>query len=279
MADTEHEVHTAEDAEVDGAEIEEQQSEANDKAAPEVTGRDIAAKMGWSDKKDWRGDPSGWRDWPEFLEHTASETKSLRRTVKRVEETMRRMTSAQEAAMDRALSAQRRQLEASFDQAVEDGDKAAAKEARDSLRDLEKQAVKTEATKDDDVEAFVARHSWFQAHPRATDLAIAETVKLAKEGRPVPEQLEAAEAKVRKAFPELFDDEKPGKKPAPGVNEPGTRTSSLRPRARGFDDLPSDAKQHQAKLDADFKKRGFPGGYPKDEYAKDFWEDRDKRVA
>lgn len=265
MSERDEQAIDADNAAVDGAVADVQQVE--DRAEP-VTVEDIAMKLGWSPKDKWRGADDGWRDAATFLEHTASEQKSLRRTVKEMRDTVSRMSSAQTAAMDRALDAQKRQLEAKWEQAVEDGDKQAAKAAERELKQIERQQDSEEPV----VASFVDRNKgWFQKDSEATAYAIAQSQRLASDGLDKAAQLEEVERLTKKRFPELFDDEPAPKKAAPSVLSTNSRAASARPRERGFADLPADAKAAWAKFDHDFKRRGFADGYPKDDYAKEFW--------
>lgn len=267
MRDGEDEVHTADDAAADGAVVDIQQAEADERAQP-VTVEDIAMKLGWSPKEKWRGPEDGWRDAATFLEHTASEQKSLRRSVKDLRDTVSRMSSAQTAAMDRALEAQRAQLEAKWEQAVEDGDKQAAREAQRELKQIEKQQDSEEPV----VADWVARNNaWFQKDDEATAYAIAQSNRLAAQGMSKADQLEEVERLTKKRFPELFGDDPAPKKAAPSVLSTNSRAANVRPRAKGFEDLPADAKAAWANFDRDFKRRGFADGYPKDDYAKEYW--------
>lgn len=265
--------NTVEEAVIEqGSEIDEQQEAADDRGSP-VTVEDIASRLGWSPKEKWRGNADEWRSAEEFLEHTVGETRSLRKTVKSLKDGMDRMTRAQEAVIERALDAQKKQLEAKFDQAVEDGDAKAARDAQKELDALEK---KQGAGPSSDVRDFVSRNSsWFEKHPRATKLAIEVTNELAADGKSEAEQLEEAEKEVKKRFPELFDEEQaPAKKAAPGVSQPGSRAVNARSRKNSFDDLPAEAKAAWANFDRDFKRRGFEKGYPKEEYAKEYFRDQ-----
>lgn len=267
------EAPVVDEAPPEGAQVETQPAETE--AAAPVTVEDIAMKLGWSPKDKWRGPEDGWRDAATYLEHTASETKSLRRGVKDLRDQMQRLTSAQSAAMDRALAEQRGQLEAKWEQAVDEGDKQAAREVQREIQQIDRQREAVDG-QEQVVADFIERNKeWFQKDDEATAYAIAQSQRLAGAGKSKADQLEEVDRLVRKRFPELFKDETPApRKGAPGVLSASTRAASPTPREKGFSDLPQQAKDAWAQFDRDFKRRGFADGYPKDEYARDYWRDQ-----
>lgn len=239
------------------------------------TEEEIAERMGWSPKDKWRGRPEAWKPASEYIDNTRYETKNLRQSVKRTEQAVERLTQAQDAAITRAIERERERLTAEFEQAVDDGDKQAATKATRELNKLEKQETKAQSQLSSDAQDFVSRHSsWFGKDEEATAYAVSVTERLNAQGKSIPEQLEAAEAAVRKRFPEHFEEQKPAPKPAPGVNAPNSRSATGAPRAKGFADLPAEAKAQWQKFDTQFKRSGFKDGYPQSEYAAEYWANK-----
>lgn len=160
--------------------------------------------------------------------------------------------------------------EARFRDAVEAGD---ANAARAATREIDREQAKLSAARvvDDPETAFAADNPWYDKHEGATALAVGVSQRMARQGKTVPEQLEAAAAAVRETFPQLFND-KPGTKAPPAVNAPATRTAPSN-RAKGVADLPPSAR----KAAEDFARK-IPG-MTVETYAKTYWAERAKDEA
>lgn len=221
-----------------GAAFEAQQAAANEAAlAPTI--EEIAREMGWSDKDKWRGDPDDWTDAATFLRSSAVVNKKLRAEIKDIK---RSIDKTARAMAEEKFATMKAELEAKLDEAVEVGDKKAAKQIGVELARLD---AKQSGAADDDgdlVEQFKADNSWWETDPEATALAVGVSARLAGEGKSVAEQLKAAEAAVRKRFPEHFEVQARRKPPA-AVHEPGSRGAGQRSGGTGWNDLPADVQQ------------------------------------
>lgn len=215
----------------------------------------LAAKAGWKPKDQWKGDQSKWTPAEDFLLHSATQNKSLRDQVKRTATVAER---AIEQNRKKAIEDAQRQIA----QAAEDGDKEAALKGAKALE----QASAIGTTPRDD---FRSRNAWFEDDEEATDLAIAAAQRVADKGGSVKEQFEAAEARVRKLRPDLFeDDAAPEDRPsrsAPAV-QGGTRTSGA-PRKKGWADMPAEARAVNEKA---FVKKGL---MTREEIADAYWQE------
>lgn len=227
----------------------------------------LAREMGWFPKEMYKGDPDKWRPAEEYIKHSVKSTKALKKDLREVKETAERIARTSAIITERALAEQRAELEALHNQAVDLGDRAAAKDAATQLAKLDQQSAENVSHDD----AFARDNPWYGKDEDATAFAVAVSHRLAAQGKSVEAQLEAAADAVRKRFPELFDDPAP-KKAAPRVGAPTSRSSGLGNRPKTFEDLPADAKMAWANFDKSFKARGVAKGYPKEEYVKDYFE-------
>ncbi len=218
-----------------GADFEAQQAAAEAGADPSISLEDLAREMGWSPKDAWRGDPDAWRPAADFLRSTVSVNKSLRAEIKDIKRTIEKTSTAM---AEEKLAKWKAELEAKFEEAVESGDKTAAKQVSAELAKLEQQ----QGGGDNPEDAFAAENPWYGKDEEATALAQGVSFRLANQGKSVAEQLAAAKAAVEKRFPELFEVTPKRKAPA-SVHEPGSRGAGQRSGGQGWNDLPMDVQQ------------------------------------
>ena len=264
------EVSTAEDAEIEGAAIDARQADADQKGEPYVpTPFDGMAKdMGWKPLDQFKGDPSQWRSAEEFIRGSMTVIGTLRKKM----DTLTRTSAAVTAKM---LDDQRREIEARYDQAIDDGDKVAVRREAKRLADLENQV---ESISESPEKAFAAENPWYGKNRAATGLAVSISQSLADEGKTVDEQLEAAASEVRKRFPELFD-EAPRRRTAPAVHRPESRSSVASTREPSVADLPKEARAAGEQY-VQMVKDKMPGAkYSLADYAKTYWTERGARTA
>lgn len=241
-------------------------SETATQEAQPPTVEDLARELKWRPKDEWTGPEEEWRDAAEFIragQHgkLVTEVKSLKAMTERMAR-----TAAKETA--RMLAEQETEITARFEQAVEDGDKAAAAQA---TRDLAK--VQAERNQPDDaVTAFAARNPWYGADMEATDYAAVISDRLAKAGKSPAEQCDEVESLVRKRFPELFEEAERPRPKAPVVSAPSTRSSTAQKRAKGAADLPATAKQAGEEFVRMATERGRT--YTIDDYARTYWSEQ-----
>lgn len=265
-------VHTADDAAHDGAVIDAVQHEADNRA--EATYQptpydELAKELGWRSPDEYQGNEP-FRSAEEYIKTAVKGTRSVRKDLKEVKQTLDRVVKASSIATEKAVKAERERLEAEYEARVEAGDAKGARAVNREIDKLDREAANPVNYEQD----FASRNPWYGKDDEATAYAVSVSQREAQKGKPPEEQLEAAEAAVRKRFPELYDE--PERKTltprkAPAVNAPTSRASSLAPREKGFADLPEAAKRSWAQFDKDFKSRGFKDGYSQAEYAKDYW--------
>lgn len=241
---------------------------ADNETVDEVTPFDgLAREMGWFPKAEYKGDPEKWRPAHEYIKQGVKSTKALKRDLQQVKKTADTLARTSAAITERALAEQRAEIQAAHDQAVDLGDRKAAREAAIEIARLDRQAVESPSHEAE----FARDNPWYGVDDEATAYAVSVSQRLATQGKSVDEQLEAAAAAVEKRFPELFEEPVP-KKAAPRVGSPTVRASSLGARQKGFNDLPHEARVAWANFDKSFKARGVKEGYPQSEYVKDYFE-------
>ncbi len=240
-----------------------------------------AREMGWRPKDEWHGDPDGFRDAEEFVKRGEEIVGYMRRDrdtqrakaekaeadrddrVRRLEgkyiDAMKRQVSQHEAEVTAIKAGERK--------AVEEGDVAAFDELtkrRDALGDAPE--VPSEAPQhspaDDAVKEWAKSNPWFYSDPAMRGLATATAGNAAQSGADVHAQLAAAEAEVKKRFPEKFET------PRAIVETGGGVPKRAAPKSKGVAALPKEAREA-------FTKFVGMGVYKESEladYAKSYWE-------
>jgi hypothetical protein len=230
----------------------------------------LAVKMKWKPKDQYTGPEGKWKPAEEFILAEREISSGLKDTVRGLKDTVDRLAATATCQTERALKVQADEINARWERAVEEGDKTAAAAAQREMASLEKTVVSDLGNPE---ETFARDNPWYGKDDDATAYAQAISMREAKAGKSVEQQLAAASAGVKKRFPELFDDGEPapaGKKP-PSVNAPASRAAIGR-KGTSYADLPPEAKA-AANRYADLYKQKF-GSDPeksKAEYAKDYF--------
>jgi hypothetical protein len=145
--------------------------------------------------------------------------------------------------------------------------------------------------------AWINRNGWFNEDPVAQAAAVAEVNRMAARGATNMEQLEAAEALVKKRFPEYFEDEsyeelpefitkKPTQEPrrevkmseSKAVAQAASSTTSARvkdsrqSKEKTFKDIPStDQAQYKKFFERKFMSHGMTAEQAQERYAKTYF--------
>lgn len=223
---------------------------------------DIAREIGWMPREEFRGDPAQWRPADEFIRQGHQIQRGLSRDLKELRSSVDTITATNSQMMRDALARQKNELLARYEQAVDEGDPAAAFRLSQEITTVDSK-LRTPAAPQGpspDALAFAERHaSWFNKDPLATERAVKLCARLEAEGYSEAYQLAAAEKTIKEEFPNLFRQQKA----APGVNQPG------RPVARsngkqGFAQLPPEAQKAATRFAEEH-------GIPKDVYAANYF--------
>jgi hypothetical protein len=195
--------------------------------------RSVARRMGWVPLEEWTREPTKWVEADKFLEESARKIDDLKDRLKRTGQ-------AADAAIEEARRRAREEAELQLRQAARTGNEELAVQAA--------RQVAQNAGPDPRTVAWIGRNSWFNEDPAARMVAAAICDQEAARGASIEDQLERAEAEVRRRFPEHFPSygrEEPVEKrlsevrKAPAV-QPGTRGTPPRSgRPNGWNDIPS----------------------------------------
>lgn len=198
-----------------------------------------AKRFGWKPPEEFDGDPAKCQDAETYLERAADEDARLKEQLRESRERLRRQGQVAADLADQAALRAREELAAEIRRKAEAGDTQGVSEATQRL---------IQATPDGRVEAWVTKNPWFRTDPKAEMVARATAEEAKRMGASTEAQLEAAEAEVRKRFPEHFgqDDHRTNgsgevrlsDRRAPLV-EGGTRAAApIRSRVKTWNDIP-----------------------------------------
>ena len=233
----------------------EQHQEGSDNQEQHDPVERVAKAFGWKPKEQHKGPDGSWQDAETFLSNTPKVMDDLRQRVTKT-------TKATERIIAETKRRAQREAEERIRQAVELNDPDAALAA---AREIQTQ-------NDDPAVEWADSRPWFKTDEVARAVAIAAAERAARAGSSPEEQLEEAEAAVRRRFPEYFEETKtngakPGKQPAPVVAG-GQRASSGGNREKGWADLPA-----AIRADPALKRMIAKGDFTETEYAKQWHSD------
>jgi hypothetical protein len=201
----------------------------------------LARDMGWRPKEEFKGPEEQWKEPADFIKAGHEIQRSLGKELKQVRSTLDTVSRTSASLMEQQLAEQKARLTQQFNAAVEDGDAETARKASQAIDKLETTATTAKPTVHPESEAWAERHAdWFNKDPLATELAIATTERLNKQGYSIADQLAAAERAVRKEYPELFP--APAKRQA-AVHESGRDAGRRAKGKKGFAELPPEAQK------------------------------------
>lgn len=226
---------------------------------------DVASRMGWAPKEEWRGDPDRWKPADEFVANTADINAKLGNRLSNMEKQLETMGRTSARIAEQTIAQERQRLLEQRDEAFDTGDKETFVKLDKKLSEL------TTETPTQDVppetQAWVEKNgNWFGKDTEATNWAKSRAEQLAGQGLPPARQLAIVEKEARDFYPEHFEKPKAPASPAP-LNQPGQR-GAPKTSAKGFAQLPAEAKS--AALD--FEKNGR---CTKEEYAKIWFEEQE----
>jgi hypothetical protein len=257
-----------ENAEVNETEQVTEGAENPEQEAPPSV-EDIASRMGWVPKEKFKGDEAKWKPAHDFIIAGKDIQERQSRDLKDLRTTMENVAKTTGAIMAERLETQKRELLAAHARAVEEGDPEAA---RQIARKIDQVEATDKPKPSPDSEAWVAKNPWFLEDPLAHARAQEVAAIYARSGKSPAEQLEAAEAAVRREYPHLFKDASQDKAPA-SVNAPASRTAETQKRGTASGDLPKEAKS----IAQDLLDRGLIKSV--DDYAKHYFAEQARKAA
>jgi hypothetical protein len=262
-----------------------------------------ARAIGWRPRNEWRGKPQAWRPAREYLDKAYANkpvfeeridrmSTQLEEVQKRLSETtdvLKVMSKRETSAWERGYKAKQAELLAAKDQAIEDGDKAAVKEAEKKLAELDEeraQVIPAAATGDGEADAgkkgqtdaqkeaakaayakavvaWKAKNPWFGTDPELSDTAEVYERRVMREqpNLTYQQRLDAVAKEVRRRHPGKFQNPR---RDAPNTVNGGRSNGGSAKSGRTYADLPADAKAMCDKF-----VKTIPG-YKRDDYVKTY---------
>jgi hypothetical protein len=238
------------------------QEEAPQEPSPVET---LAMDLGWRPKDQFRGDPEKWKPAEDFIRAGRDIQRSMSQELKEVKDTVTRISSTSQTLLEQQLAERDAFWAAKQKEAEEESDIGAYKQATEARQSLQ---GSRDGPPPPEIQSFVQRSPWFgyNGNRLATRVAIEVAEEKARQGRPPNEQAEAAEAEVKKRFPELFP---APPKPAPTVAAPTSRSTGSRKGGKTFNDMPPEAQA----MARDYLERR---GIPLEKYTELFFKDQEK---
>jgi hypothetical protein len=246
----------------------------------------VARSTGWTPRSEWRGRPENWCDSETWIKRQAEENRRLK-------DRLRRTGAVADQAAEEARRQQREQGLSEVRAAATAGDPDAAVAAAAKVASASGPKPQTAA--------WIARNTWFNEDPVAKAVAVAETNRLAAQGFSTEDQLEAAEAEVRKRFPEHFQapidrDERGGDRAERYQERGEVRLSELRTteaphsqggnsardrgqgrnrREPGWNEIPADEREHMERQVTKLSRRfGKTADEMRKQLAGNYWRNK-----
>lgn len=234
---------------------------------------ELARRAKWTPKEEWKRDPDKWVDARTYLQRLPDELETLK-------ERNRRTAQAAEAVIEEDRRRAREQAMAEVKAAAEAGDPERAARAA--------QQIEQTAGPPPQVAAWIERNPWFREDPVAHAVAAAASAAAAQRGLSVAEQLDAAEATVRRRFPEHFGEEEVRREPEttkpdvrrqapiPPQVHAGTRGGETRVREKGFGDIPAgDRALYEKYFAKKYQGMGLTAEDAQKRYATNYWREKE----
>jgi len=245
MSDQEHE-------EIQVLDIDPAEQQAADEARAEIEVE--ARKFGWRGKEEFDREPANWVDADRFMELPQTQVKMQRDEIKQLREemaerdkTLDRIQATSRQAVESVRAQEQAKYQADLDaiqakqlQAVEEGDTEAYKAAEEQRERLQQPSQQTGP--DPVVADYRASNEWAQDPALWGEAAMAVNY-MPNLGSVTPaEQLEFAEATMKRRYPHLFAAQEPAPKPAAPARVDSGGLGFGQPK-KGFHNLPADAQK------------------------------------
>jgi len=233
---------------------------------PEVTTEDKAREKGWRPQEEYEGDPEEWVDASEFLkrEPLYKALHKANREIKRLKEMNVEVKKLFDDVKKTSKETAMKELKAQFEQAAQNNDVAAAIDARDAMKELEKEPEsKKESTADNEIfNEWVSENSWYTTDTNLKRIAdrLGQVLYAEDPSRDMYELYTEVTKTIKERYPDKFMN--PNRKKPTSVNEPTKRTASnnnngSKSKLPTFKQLPEDAKAAARKL---IKSKTNPNG-------------------
>lgn len=270
-----------------GEEQEQEQEPQTPQVDPEVEKR--AQMMGWVPKETFRGDPARWKPAEEFVQRAdelmpimkgqlrkyEDTISSLQNEVMSTRKTMEQVIKMGEKVSEREYQKARADIIRAQAEAVAAGDAEkwqqleAEKDKLEPPQKIEVRPPTTQQMDGNENPVFKQWHAdgndWYLSDPAMTRYANAFAAENQNPGIPYVQWLNMVKEEVKNAFPHKF--ENPNRAKAAAVDGGAQRGANPgRPKAKGYNDLPADARIQCDK----FVTQGL---LSKEQYIKDYFEE------
>lgn len=219
---------------------------------------DVASKMGWSPKDNWRGNPDAWKPADQYVIDSQKISSNLRDKLNGLESQMERIVKTTGQITQQSVARARQEALDERSRAFDEGDAQAFQQADNKLQQITQQ--QTPEISSEGQEFIGSNKDWYGANQEATNYMNARVDYYAKQGLSNAKQLELGKDDVKAAFKELFPSTP---KQSPVMNKPGARSTNT--TAKGFSSLPKDAQSIALEYEA-------KGICKKEEFAKTYYE-------
>lgn len=231
---------------------------------------ELASKMGWAPKDQFRGNQDDWKPADEFILASKDINRNLSKELRGMRDQIDRVTRTSAQILEDKLAEKDAYWRGIHAKAVEDGNVELAERASDERGKIrEAKSGPQDNGEPPETAEFRSRNvSWFGSNTPATIRAMEVAEQARKLGKDVSGQLDAAEQVVRREFPELF-------KTASGKAAPVTQTGTSRAaptssRTKGFNDMPPESQ----KMARDYQEKH---GVKVEDFAKSYWAEESRR--
>lgn len=227
-----------------------------DQDGGELSPEDLARKMGWRPKEEFRGKPETWEDAETFLKKAEEDYPRKSAANARLEAEVKKMSRQIDAMREHservAQETERRTREKVLEElnqkhltAVAEGD---VNEAHRIVLERDKVVAppqQQQSPRDRAViEAWAEENQWYNDDPMMAEAAVKYEDLLAKRGVPLAERLKQTTEYVKRKFPNDFNPvRKPAQAPQGVVGSRNGVVHTTKPKAGSYEALTRDAKR------------------------------------
>lgn len=187
----------------------EETTETTEESTIETPAIETEAKAkGWKPKEEFHGPSEKWVDAEEFIKQSdpVYQVKRLRQALKTRDRELEAVVKFTKAQQEVAYRKGMEDLQARLDEAVELGDKEAARTVTREMDKYQKQAAPVNELPLE-VAEFQERNKWFDRDDELTSIAVALAQTYAKkhQDKDLATRLEMVEEEIKRRYPEKFE--------------------------------------------------------------------------
>jgi len=207
----------------------------------------FATLQGWTDQDNFKGDPERWKTAKQFIEdgnkHATilkERNQKLADQVSDLQSTMTQLVDDQSKQKDKAVKKAISELKVQKAEAINESDGEKVNQIDEEIDRL-KEETKPQVQPNAEFDTWLAKNTWYNTDQELRGEAnmYAKAYIDAGSFKTMPEVYKAVERKIKREFPERF--ENPNKKEPSTVTE-GTHTKTSSKAGKSYSDLPQDAK-------------------------------------